>query len=99
MDDEIMVTVIATDFGDNDATKTDTNEPAAKKTETEDSAVELTSKNFKPVGQASGFQGSSYRTPVQTSTADSYSSFSSDKTDTDEVPIDIPGFLQRKKRK
>lgn len=94
LDDEIKVTVIATDFGGTPSE----NVNAEVKADDEDHAVEITSSEFKADtakdrAETSSAQGSSYRTPVQ-STPD----YSGRPSQEDDVPIDIPSFLQRKRR-
>ncbi|MCF0136070.1 MAG: cell division protein FtsZ [Lachnospiraceae bacterium] len=94
--DELVVTVIATDFGQAPGRK-------PLKNDDEDHAVELTSTEFRtpksaaPAPAENGFQGGAYRTPTQQPQNYEVSANTSD----DEVPIDIvdiPGFLQRKRR-
>ncbi|MBQ4187185.1 MAG: cell division protein FtsZ [Firmicutes bacterium] len=101
LEDELIVTVIATDFGPAPAKA----KPAPVKHDDEDHAVELTSGEFRTVAEVPGFnqytqpennyQGNAYRTPAQTPT---YGNPDMNKSASDDVPIDIPGFLQRKRR-
>ena len=90
LEDELVVTVIATDFGSFPG-RIDTKDD-------EDHAIELTSREFKatPVEEApeTTFQGNAYRTPEPTS----YNEKPAEETELEDVPIDIPGFLQRKRR-
>ncbi len=97
LNDELIVTVIATDFG-----TAPTKKAAAPRHDDEDHAVELTSTEFKasPVVSAeaatqNAYQGNAFRTPAQQSPM--YTTYENPEN-TDDVPIDIPGFLQRKRR-
>ncbi len=98
LEDEIIVTVIATDFG--------AHKEASAKPDDEEHAVEITSSDFKPakpevVQSSPETQHSSY--------SSGYSSYQdvdnrpvSPERDADsemDVPIDIPGFLQRRKKR
>lgn len=112
LEDELIVTVIATDFGPAPA------QPKAPvKHDDEEHAVELTSGEFRTVAEVpnynqqsytqpsysqpmynqpeNNYQGNAYRTPAQTPT---YGAPDMNKPASDDVPIDIPGFLQRKRR-
>ncbi len=119
LEDEIIVTVIATDFG---ASKPE------EKPDDEEHAVEITSSEFKPIKPAEepysrssyssntsysnsnyssnhNYSGSSYGQSDYSRSQSSYrqerensNSDASQEGDMD-VPIDIPGFLQRRKRR
>lgn len=98
LDDELIVTVIATDFGNVPGKKA----ASVSRHDDEDHAVELTSSEFKstPVVAAepapqTAYQGNAFRTPQQQ--APMFGTVENPEN-TDEVPIDIPGFLQRKRR-
>ncbi len=100
MEDEIMVTVIATDFG---------NSPRPKQVSfghDEDHPVELDAPSFRPEQPAAEdpFQGNNYRTPVPENTAYQNAPYQNapyqeQQNAYTEAQIDIPGFLQRKKRR
>jgi len=87
LEDEIMVTVIATDFGGA--------KPFAPVSgESEEHPVELDSLK----SSDSSFQGNNFRTDVpQAETASSDANRAPSNTSND-IPIDIPSFLQRKRR-
>lgn len=96
LEDEIIVTVIATDFG--------AHKEAGAKPDDEEHAVEITSSEFKPAKP---------EVVQSVSETQSYSSGYSSYQDVDnrptsperdadsemDVPIDIPGFLQRRKKR
>ena len=91
MEDEIMVTVIATDFGERPRSKNVTFG------HDEDHPVELDAASFRketaPAEEA--YQGNNYRTPAPEIPAMGDDS----QMDDPAAQIDIPGFLQRKKRR
>ena len=104
MEDEIMVTVIATDFGDQPRPRT------VSFGHDEDHPVELDAPSFRPEQAApeaayqqpayqQPYQGNDYRTPAPETAPPAYNPYQEQQNAYGEAQIDIPGFLQRKKRR
>lgn len=102
LEDEIVVTVIATDFGAHPS--------APAKPDDEDHAVEITSNEFKPAKPAvvqqttsAGYQQEgSYQTGYQQPSGYQGAEAGRAEQEPDnemDVPIDIPSFLQRRKKR